>query len=281
MITDEEKNIAMKKIVTTYNRKYYKMNDAQREFFEQGFEECFEWMREKQTTAEVEEKKELPCADGCHNCGFHYVNHVACNAPIACQGGKAWTPEQPDAVVEDEKEALIKAFAEVQKCFEGREWLMQGRGCYTFDDDKYKEEVRYIMDEFNAITTNLWRQIKSKSFDYKDAIIKSDEAREYWLKQSDAVVKTAERYKKLIIEANSLFRQVFKYYYLNDKDASSEQWNGIIHDFEEYVSQKQPQIDWGKLFVKFNNFYNFLVDKESAEAKFEVFEWFKQQLQKG
>jgi SMC interacting uncharacterized protein involved in chromosome segregation len=49
---------------------------------------------------------------------------------------------------------------------------MEGRGCYPCNDDRYKEEVRYIMDAFNQINSDLWRQIKSKTFEYRNAIEK-------------------------------------------------------------------------------------------------------------
>jgi len=72
----------------------------------------------------------------------------------------------------DEREALIKAFDSIRQSFEGREWLMEGRGCYPYNDDRYKEEVKYIMDEFQTIQKDLWKQIKSKSFDYRKSIEK-------------------------------------------------------------------------------------------------------------
>lgn len=74
--------------------------------------------------------------------------------------------------IQDEREALIKAFDAVRKEFKGRTWLMEGRGCYPYNDDRYKEEVRYIMDVFNQINSDLWRQIKSKTFEYRNAIEK-------------------------------------------------------------------------------------------------------------
>lgn len=72
----------------------------------------------------------------------------------------------------DEREELIKAFDAIRSEFEGRKWLMEGRGNYTYDDEGYKLEVRYIMDAFNEINDNLWRKIKSKTFEYRQAIEK-------------------------------------------------------------------------------------------------------------
>jgi len=72
----------------------------------------------------------------------------------------------------DEREVLIKAFDAVRKEFKGRTWLMEGRGCYPYNDDRYKEEVRYIMDAFNEINKNVWKEIKSKTFEYRNIIEK-------------------------------------------------------------------------------------------------------------
>src|SRR3989344_2343435 len=71
-----------------------------------------------------------------------------------------------------EREALIHAFDKIGKAFKGRAWLMEGRGCYPYNDDRYKMEVKYIMDEFKTINKELWKQIKSRSFEYKELIKK-------------------------------------------------------------------------------------------------------------
>ena len=55
--------------------------------------------------------------------------------------------------------------------FEQREWLMQGRGDYTYDDDRYKMEVKYLMDEFEKLKSDTWANIKSKSVDYRRKVI--------------------------------------------------------------------------------------------------------------
>lgn len=72
----------------------------------------------------------------------------------------------------DEREVMAQAFEKVRKLFAGREWLMEGRGNYPYNDDGYKEEVRYMMDEFNKIKSELWRNVKSKTADYRQRIIK-------------------------------------------------------------------------------------------------------------
>lgn len=69
-----------------------------------------------------------------------------------------------------EREVMIKAFDEIRKCFNGRTWLMEGSGCYAWDDDEYKMEVKYLMDEFDAIEKNVWKNIKSKTFEARQII---------------------------------------------------------------------------------------------------------------
>lgn len=70
-----------------------------------------------------------------------------------------------------EKEIIMQAFDKVRKMFEGRSWIMEGRGSYRYDDDRYKEEVRYLYEEFDALQTDTWKNIKSKSFEYRNKII--------------------------------------------------------------------------------------------------------------
>ena len=72
----------------------------------------------------------------------------------------------------DEREVMAQAFEKVRELFAGREWLMEGRGNYPYNDDRYKEEVRYMMDAFNKIKSELWRNVKSKTADYRQRIIK-------------------------------------------------------------------------------------------------------------
>lgn len=79
-------------------------------------------------------------------------------------------PTKDTTEILNEREALFQAFDKIRASFKGRHWLMEGRGCYPYDDERYKEEVRYIMDEFEEINTNLWKQIKSKSFEYRKSI---------------------------------------------------------------------------------------------------------------
>lgn len=103
-----------------------------------------------------------------------YLKAVDCSL-IAERFASLQTQEKDKEIAElkearDEREELIKAFDAIRMEFEGRKWLMEGRGNYRYDDEKYKEEVRYIMDAFNEINGNLWRKIKSKTFEYRNAI---------------------------------------------------------------------------------------------------------------
>lgn len=70
-----------------------------------------------------------------------------------------------------EKEVMIQAFDKVRKLFESRSWIMEGRGSYRYDDDRYKEEVRYLYDEFDALQKDVWANIKTKSFEFRQKII--------------------------------------------------------------------------------------------------------------
>lgn len=89
--------------------------------------------------------------------------------------------KQPD-ISEDvlqelgEKEVMIIAFDKVRKMFDLRSWIMQGRGPYPYDDDRYKEEVRYLFDEFDALQKDVWKNIKTKTFEYRNKIIESYKA---------------------------------------------------------------------------------------------------------
>lgn len=70
-----------------------------------------------------------------------------------------------------EKEVMMQAFDRVRQIFESRDWIMEGRGSYPYNDDRYKEEVRYLFDEFEAIRKDTWANVKTKSFEYRKRII--------------------------------------------------------------------------------------------------------------
>ncbi len=70
-----------------------------------------------------------------------------------------------------EKEVMMQAFDKVRKLFEGRQWVMDGRGPYGWNDDRYQQEVRLMYDEFDVLQKETWKNIQSKSFEYRHAII--------------------------------------------------------------------------------------------------------------
>lgn len=83
------------------------------------------------------------------------------------------SPAEQPVVSQDahEKEVMMQAFDKVRRLFEGREWIMEGRGSYPYNDDRYKEEVRYMYDEFDQLQKDTWANIKSKSVEYREKII--------------------------------------------------------------------------------------------------------------
>jgi len=70
-----------------------------------------------------------------------------------------------------EKEVLASAFDKVRQIFAGREWITQGRGPYAYDDDEYKKEVQYLLNDFEEIQHDTWNNIRTKTFDYKQKLI--------------------------------------------------------------------------------------------------------------
>lgn len=77
--------------------------------------------------------------------------------------------QEPSAA--DEREVLIQTLDLVRKIFESRAWIMEGRGAYPYNDEKYREEVRYMYNEFDALMKNVWGNIKSKSNEYRMEVI--------------------------------------------------------------------------------------------------------------
>lgn len=72
---------------------------------------------------------------------------------------------------EAEREVMIQAFDKVRLLFENRAWIMDGRGSYPYDDDRYREEVRNMYEEFEAIKSDTWSNISTKTADYRKKII--------------------------------------------------------------------------------------------------------------
>lgn len=94
----------------------------------------------------------------------------------------------------DEREVLIKAFSDVTKEFDGREWIREGRGSYTYDDEGYRNEVTYLFEAFKRIKSKMWSNIKSKTFEYKNQV----EAP--LLKNIDELKEQIELYKECFAE---------------------------------------------------------------------------------
>ena len=79
----------------------------------------------------------------------------------------------PEQISQDahEKEVMMRAFDKVRQIFERRQWIIEGRGSYPYNDDRYKEEVRYMYNDFDQLFKDTWANIKSKSIEYRKAII--------------------------------------------------------------------------------------------------------------
>lgn len=112
---------------------------------------------------------------------------------LTARGKSPTAPASPsdtrDADAIHEKEIMIQAFDKVRLIFEGRQWITEGRGPYPYNDDRFKEEVRYMYDEFDALAKDTWANIRSKSVDYRKQII------DQYLKQTDTreeAIKFAE-----------------------------------------------------------------------------------------
>lgn len=103
----------------------------------------------------------------------------AINCKYSIGGSKIVQPEPSskplnplqEVTADDEKEIMIQAFDKVRQLFEMRSWIMDGRGSYPYNDDRYKEEVRYMYDEFDTIQKDTWANIESKTIDYRNKII--------------------------------------------------------------------------------------------------------------
>lgn len=101
-----------------------------------------------------------------------------------------------------EREVLARAFDKARELFQRRSWIMDGRGCYPYDDDRYKEEVRYLYDEFDALQKDTWANIITKSQEYRNWIIA-----EYLLKNGSKEQETAIAFAKW---AQENYIKVFK-----------------------------------------------------------------------
>lgn len=100
----------------------------------------------------------------CENSG--YYDYVTYQRKII-----KWLDESVILEELGEKEVMIQAFDKVRQLFEKRSWIMEGRGNYPYNDDRYKEEVRNLYDEFDSLKKDVWANIKTKTFEYREKII--------------------------------------------------------------------------------------------------------------
>lgn len=132
----------------------------------------------------------------CGNCGYTktvtYYDAETINDYL--EAYKNQSSAVSDEILQElgEKEVMIAAFAKIMNAFKLRDWIMQGRGCYPYNDDRYKEEVRYLYDEIEKIENDTWKNIKTKTFEYREKIIAeykkesaSSEITEVWVKATE------------------------------------------------------------------------------------------------
>jgi hypothetical protein len=149
--------------------------------------------------------------------------------------GWEWYDEKPvEQISQDahEKEVMMKAFSKVRQIFESRSWIMEGRGSYPYNDDRYREEVKYMYDEFDALVKDTWANIKSHSSEYRRAIIA-----EYLKSEQKENEDVAFDY--LLAEFQARTDRI-----LRDKGCSSKEVHDAINDvahelFNEYQKQKK------------------------------------------
>jgi hypothetical protein len=109
--------------------------------------------------------------------------------------------EQPiEQISQDahEKEVMMRAFDKVRQIFEMRSWIMEGRGSYPYNDDRYREEVRYMYNEFDELHKNTWANIKSHSSEYRQAIIAEYLKREQKENEAVAVDELWDEHSEMI-----------------------------------------------------------------------------------
>jgi len=127
----------------------------------------------------------------------------------------------PDA---HEKEVMMQAFDKVRQIFESRSWIMEGRGSYPYNDDRYKEEVRYLYDEFETIKNDTWSNIESKSFEYRKQII------ERYLKENSEA--RSEELKAHAVEFAEFANQ-------KAIRMGAHKWGHYINGYKEVVTTEQ------------------------------------------
>lgn len=148
-----------------------------------------------------------------------------------------------------EKEIMMKAFDRVRKLFELRSWIMEGRGSYPYDDDRYKEEVRYLYEEFDALQNDTWANIQSKSFQYRQQII-SDYLKDHpspkWVKGlpvPSPYVEGERLHVKYKGKADYIFFNGKQWMWpIINMPVRSEHWKDIVY-LDESSLQPQPSVE--------------------------------------
>jgi hypothetical protein len=108
-----------------------------------------------------------------------------------------------------EKEVLASAFDKVRGLFESREWITQGRGPYAFDDEEYRKEVQYLLDDFNKIQEETWRNIRTKTFEYKQKLIKSYEGD---LKEENRyLLNLIKKFQELCLKEHPILEEIIEF----------------------------------------------------------------------
>jgi len=80
-----------------------------------------------------------------------------------------WSPEQQKSsediykqALEDDATDLWKVTNEIRKEIKRREWICEGRGPYTYDDDEYREETRRAFDAILELLDGVQRPASNR-----------------------------------------------------------------------------------------------------------------------
>lgn len=200
----------------------------------------------------------------CSHCGsrlkerYRRVKGFVGDTFLGYQQCKCWKekPIPPTTQDGDEKEIMMQSFDKVRQIFERRSWIMEGRGSYRYDDDRYKEEVRYLYDEFEAIRKDTWGNIKSKSFEYRQKVIKeflSSQPKEVkggvWVKAENKPKKLLQSYYCIVYSEH--FKIEFRRMVLITLDGSWQTDDKVLYYLDE--SQSPIPVPAGQSFIVFEN----------------------------
>ena len=60
--------------------------------------------------------------------------------------------------VEKDKTGLYNGLTRIRKAIEAREWILDGRGPYEWDDDRYRQEASWAFEEVIKIISEVQRE---------------------------------------------------------------------------------------------------------------------------